>query len=542
MNAMEHRYTALPFACTAFGPFRDGFAVVSNGKIAVEIDLASGASAPVPGAWTRVRRDPSQRLRGLVERVVERTDGPWTRLCDASGRDVAVFPGELIDADCSPQLLVARVSVPGPRVDVVARRLDGSDAEIRLPGDYGTALAVDDDIGVAVTRTAVHVYRSSGDAVESVSLGTPDAASPDVAIHGHIAWLLCHQTLLGIDLDVLPFGRPHASASWQCAALASANAGDDTPATVAFVLPGKVLFDHPRFGRLTVDRTLADPPVVRGQRVRLDDVIEAMPRLFRVRAWSAWEGARSVRPPPPPMRFDAPAIAPIAPPAPGDAPGSSVRLHNAETLRAVALRWGFGVPPGLDKFLAHVDDDPVLRRWLAQLGLDAFEVRHLTADWGADPCVLAIAGYGNGDEVCLYLYPPNLAGGAEPPVVEFSHEDGEVYFLAPSFEVYLARLLAERESDWVEVVAHVRARLSLGSGAPVDAERPAFLPAPDAPIPSIEAARALEAGGDAAAAERAYARILGRDGADARQARAALEKSYAQLGWTAALEVLRAAQ
>lgn len=535
---MEHRHAALPLACTAFGPFRDGFAVVSNGKIAVEIDLATGTSAPVPGHWTRARRDPSDRLRGLTERVVDRTDGPWTRLCDASGRDVAVFPGELIDADCSQELLLARVTFPDRRVDVVARRLDDPDAEIRLPSDYVTALVVDRDIGVAVTRTAVHVFRATGAEIESVSLGIPDAPSPDVVIRGHLAWLLCDQTLLGIDLDVLPFGRPHASAAWECTALASANAGDDTPATVAFVLPGKILFDHPRFGRLTVDRALTDPPVTKSQRVRLDDVIEAMPRLFRVRAWSVWDAPRSVRPPPPPLRFEAPDVALIPPPARGTSPGASVRLHNAETLRAVASRWGFRVPPCLDGFLAKTDEDPVLRRWLDQLGLATFEVRHLTTDWGVDPCVLALAGYGNGDEVALHLYPPHLAQGAEPPVVEFCHEDGEVRFIAPTFDAYLASLLAEREAEWVDLVPRIRERLSLDKTAPKPADKPAWLRSPGAPKPSLETARALEASGDAAGAERAYSRLLGPDGVTAQQARAALERLYTQLGWTAALEVL----
>src|SRR4051812_38004309 len=84
---LTHRYIPLPYACTAFGPHQRGFAAVSNGKIAAQIDLTTGTSTPIAGHYARARRDPATRLHGLRESMVERADGPWTRICDSTGRE-----------------------------------------------------------------------------------------------------------------------------------------------------------------------------------------------------------------------------------------------------------------------------------------------------------------------------------------------------------------------------------------------------------------------------------------------------------------------
>ena len=546
---MGHRFVALPFTASVLGAVRaaEGRAthvVVSNGKISSEIDLVSGVATSVPGVPPKAlgATDPAAGLEGLCASVRETATGPLTEVTSLEGEAVASIAGELVRSVARGALLVAEVVIPDDRYDVVVVQR-GHAGELRLPGAFRAVLAIEGELGIAVIERDgetgwAHVARATSAGPRAISVSIPRSfLGIDVRLVGAEAVVLAGQTLLVLDLGALSFEEPHRALALRCDAISGASGGLSEPATVLFVLPSMIVAQHPRAGRLTFDRLPTDPPVAAGDAIKIDDAHEPMPGIVKVRAWSTASGVASVRPSSPALELAAPAVAPIDVRL---SPTSGRRRENGRVLRAVAARWGFSPPPSLLRFVDATDEDPLLRRRIELLGLGVVEVRHLSIDWSADPCVLALCSLGDGDEHSLYLYPPALARGEEPPVVTYLHELNEVEWSAPSFELFLDRALAARAAEQPELVAAVRARLGVGTTTaeePVDAPVPEWLRALGESR-SLAEVDELEAVGDLLAAERACVAAYVRDD---HAARPHLARLYARLGWGAALEVLRLA-
>jgi hypothetical protein len=542
-----HQFVPLPFHAECFGPVSDASVNVAKSAVSAEVNLATGAvTARSEGHHPRRPAEVSVALAGLGERVHETPEGPLTELADASGH-AARFMGELTCAARSGHFVLGVVSMPGPRSDCVAFSL-GSPLVLRLPAAPDARVALGSGIAACAAHDHVHVFRFGHGAIQSVSVPIPHTPEPDLHVALGRVCVLSGDRLLLIDAQALPFGETHVASSISYAALTTGGAQVPDPATVAFVFSDKILVDHPRFKRLTLAKTPGCPEVVKGDQVMIDDVREELPGIFRVYAWRKAGAGGSVRPPPAPLELPRPAIAPLSEDVPssevtapetGGPPSPLARLHD------LSARHGFRASDCLVRLLAERERDPVFRRWLDKIGFDLIEVRSLTPDWDADPCLLAFAGLGNGDEYCLYVYPPWCADGREPPVVEYWHETNFVDFRALDFESFLVRELDSRVADGFvddELARLIRERLALPSAGRDAGEAPEFLPLDQqshaAPALDVEAALELERRGDAAAAERALLRqfLLGGDLAAA--ARKELERLYAKLAWSFPLENL----
>lgn len=246
-------------------------------------------------------------------------------------------------------------------------------------------------------------------------------------------------------------------------------------------------------------------------------------------------GASSLVDRPPPLELAAPDVAPLSPSV--HAPTGPSRPRSAHAMREIARRWGFAVPPALEAFLSATDADAVLTRWLSRLGIAYVEVT--TLDGQADPCLVAIAGRGDGDAVALYLYPPSLALGEEPPVVEYWHETNECSFVAPTFDDFLGGMLDESAREAPEIVGFVRARLGVTPRRWIVGSPPEWLPKPNEAARPRDEVEAAEARGDLEAAERGWLEHYVAAGPDRSRAREALLRLYARLGWSGALDALR---
>lgn len=251
-----HRYTTLPFACTRIGPALARTKLdLSDGQRSIELDLTTGAQHERRGTFA-----PSA-LRFRSEHGSERIEG---RSCFA---DVTVER----DAHGACVLTVSHDQ----------RRL-------RLATDSSAALYTDDELCVCTTKTAAHFVAIRERSLASVSVALPVADERDLDMRREFAWILSGRTLLGVDVDTLAYGEHHACVALEYEAIAPASARDRRPAVAAMVLTSKLLLDHPGFGRLTLERKPSDPPLTKGERVSLDEVVEELPGIFRVRAWSRW--------------------------------------------------------------------------------------------------------------------------------------------------------------------------------------------------------------------------------------------------------------
>lgn len=546
VGGVSARFLPVPFPVDAFGPCMpgpDGRAariVVSNGKVSTELDLATGAATAVPGGHARVRTDPALGLGGLRERVRETPHGPRTELFAPESPDVVLgsVEGELIASARTGALVLLGVAMPGTRYDLVALALGARAPELRLPGAFAAALAAEGPYAIAATPNGtLHAFRLDAAGLASISIATPAWAHVDARLVGGEALVLTGRTLVLARLDAMPFvpGAHHAIAVSYAPIVGHAR-GLREPGVVVATVGQKILVDHPEVRRLTIERAPDDPPVRSGDKIRIDDVREPLPGILKVHAWSKGDGLASVRPPPPPLELPAPDVRPLTSALGGAT--AAPRPRNREVMQKLAASWGFAVPPALDAFLEATDTDPVLCRWLTRLGLEYVDVRTLSADWNADPCVLGFAGRGNGDAPALYLYPPALASGAEPIVVEYWHETNECSFVARTFDEFLGAMLAEQEREEPELVALVRERLRIAPRKVLAGAPPDWLAHPDAAAPPLDEIEAREARGDLLGAERGWAQHYVAQGPNEARARDALKRLYAALGWHAALDAL----
>ena len=516
--------------------------VVSNGAVSTQIDLATGVSVARPGEkHRRVRGEPSLALGGLRERVRETSSGPRTELLDPENDGVclASVHGELLAGARSGSLVVLSVGCAGGRFDVVATVLGAGATELRLPGSYAACVAAEGAFAVAVTPGTLHAFRIDRTSLAGLSLAIPTASRSDLRLVRGEALVLAGQMLVTIELGALPFqAGAHRSIPMSYAAIVGSARGLREPGVVVATVGAKILVDHPEVKRITIERTMSDPPVKAGDRICVLDVREPLPGVLKVHAWTlVGATSASVRPPPPPLELPAPDVAPIAPSAEARTP--RVR-GNLAVLREYARGWPCSLPASIESFFAATDDDAVLERWLGRLGVDTVDVRDLSIDWSADPCLVAFGSRGNGDALALYLYPPALVTD-EPIVVEYWHETNECTFVARTFDAWLERLLTEQGSEEPEVAAMIRSRLGLTPRSVDVGKPPAWLPVERAaPLP-LAAIDALEKSGDLVRAERAWLTHYLTRRPNERAAHAALLRIYAQLGWTGPLAALKRA-
>lgn len=560
LRPMAHRFVHLSFSASSLADVEVraghlGKARVSNGAVTNDIDFESGAVTA--GVIARGRKADATFYRkppvleGLTAEVIEGAEGPETVFTDASGESHTVR-GALFGGRRSASLLLVTLEMPGDRHDLLA--IDTSSRawpSIRLPATFRTVIAVQGGLGAALSERdgmegLLHVVCPGP---RAISLTMPRSyASIDVALAGADVVALAASTLLTIDTAALTFDRSHRALALTYEPVVERGRSIEEPGVVVYAFATTFGVQHPALGRLTVSRGPSDPPVAVGQRVRLDDVREPLPGVVKVHAYRPVEtdelgASTSTAPRVGTLSLDAPDVAPR---------GETIEIgsqHRVADLLHWASRWSFVPSQTLVQFFRCIDEDPVLARWLDQLGWAAIDVRELSTDWAADPSLLLFAAEGHGDGYGLYLYPPALARGEAPPIVRFFHETNEVAFLARNLEDFLALFL---EGSDIGRLAKERLRAAgidlLQARPPSEDDAPSYLPPMGIEgIPSLAELRALEESGALLEAERGYLRWhIQRDALRFEKKDVpftvgyeSLLRIYDKLGWETAKEILQ---
>lgn len=531
-----HHFIRLAFAATELRLLSSTHAIVGLQKVSVLVDLDTGAITPTPTLITRARLpELVETLEGAAEKCDETPAGPFTSITDLQLGETR-FAGEVRCGARMGELVLCLVAVPGPRVDCVAMSLRTHQV-VRLPAQSASRLAAGPKVGACTVLNMLHVTRLHEGELQSLTVALPASLrTPDVAVAGTRIVVLTHAQLIVLDADALPFSHTHAAAPLTLTQREAGGQKLEGAAKVVFVLSDKVLVDHPVRKRLTLPRDASSPTVVKGDEVLIDDLREALIGDPRVHAWRKVGDADKGAPSASAITLAAPTLSVLSEVPSAPAP---TKHTNRIRLEALAREHGFRVPPMLLRLLTLHDDDAVMRRLLGKLGMQCVEVRGLVGDWDADPCLIAFSGRGNGDETCLYIYPPS---NADPLIVEFNHEENLVEPLALTFEDWMARELESvvtHAPDLAPLAARVREALGLSSThtPPRDVAWPAWLDATRA-IGEFKDAKAAEAKGRAlmdegkwVEAERYLLRAyLVADGAS--ETRALLTRAYAELGWS----------
>lgn len=540
-GTMAHRYVPLPFAAQAFVGSSPRHAVVAFQAVRAHVEIGTGrvetsAAERVVHFARKVVPPTAQRL--VVERA-ETARGPFTLLRDERAEREREIEGELELVHRHEHHLALVVATTGYRWDLVLTDLDRS-RETRLPATFDAILSADGPIVACLAGRLLHVVSFADGAPRVVTLDVPRAIRSDVVVHGRTVLVLSGTSLLLLDVDALPFADAPTTLAPTLELLAPPRPREDVPATVAFVLPDSIGLDHPRYGRLRVKKGEGPVPQ-RGDQVRLDDVREDLPGVFRVYGYTTAGGGGTVA--------TAPSLALVLPslerPPYPYVPSANVSREAAK-LAELAEEHRFVAPETLRRLLAIREEDPAFCRWLDRIGLDQIELRGLVEDWDADPCLLAFAGLGNGDEHALYIYPPALEDGREPPIVTYLHETGYVDFESEGFDGFLEKVLARADEapDLAPYVHLVRERLGFPAGAREVGTAPSYLPLDEVlgrkgrsrdEAAAIAEARALEGAGDLLAAERTLVFAYLANGSGASAAKRELPRVYEALGWTLCL-------
>ena len=513
-------------------------------NVVASVDALTGDITPQAG---QLAPDQMRRpfLEGLEFRHEETKDGPFTEL-RGPGQFTLRFFGELIEGARAGELALLMINAPGTGVLALPLIL-GQPLGPAFPvrgrwrlASQGDAIAFADP-GRALVLRAVD-GKLFGSAIDTQSNQPFDVALSDT----HLA-LATGQLLLFFDRGALaktPGVNPIAAT---LAARLGAPKPEPEPAVVAAATTTKILADHPKLGRVTLDGLQGQQRPRPGTKVFLDDVREDLPGIYRVKRYRV-EGAFSWSEPQPgslPLSATADVTAiPLPTRAPENQPPPALLATRLPGLGAVAQAAGAKLSPLLVRLMQDEFTDPLLRRGLRVLGLSMLEQlspaeldgkprrNHLVEDWGADPHLFELMPLGNGDSVALYLYPPWCAEGREPPVVTFRHEVNLLDFEALTFEAFLEKALRSPHLD-VEHVRRVRERLQFPSADRDVGAPPAFLPL-DAtwgrgPPVVLSTARELEAKGQLVEAERAAMATYLRDDPAAKDV---LVGILEKLGWT----------
>ncbi|HWL84998.1 MAG TPA: SMI1/KNR4 family protein [Polyangiaceae bacterium] len=530
---MAHRYVKFPFRAEGFGPASFTHVTVASRAVSVEVDLATGAVIASNRGYERKEPpDASRTLRGLTERIVESAAGPMTELSNRDGAAVR-FSGELSQAWRSDDFVLGVVLLPEGKAQCVALLLGGTEM-LRLPVSRESTLAGHARFAACAFEGVVHVVASDGAVFRSASMALPPShpdSGPDLFFAGSKVCVLCADTLLVLEATELPFDGAHVALPIRYEAMAGGGQGDPEPGRVAFVLPQSILVDHPRLKRLRLSKNPGSPDIAKGDHVLIDDFREALPGIFEVQAWHKAGTEAHAPGAAPALELPRPSV--TLEEAPAGGARDVAPPGDAKRLEVLAARHGFAVSDLLSKLLRMRESDRIFRRWLDAVGFGDINVRGLTADWNADPNLLAICGLGNGDEYALYVYPPWCQKGREPPVVEYLHETNFVEFRARTFEAFfeneLQRRIDEEGADRALVDA-IREQLQLPQTA-----RPVGEPLPWLPIERGRPAELQNIEGKSDT-ERELLQTFLTQGSDAPRAAQALERIYRKRGWTFALE------
>jgi hypothetical protein len=321
------------------------------------------------------------------------------------------------------------------------------------------------------------------------------------------------QLLFVAELEELAWRTTDLSFAW----VAAPGSRDPYPARVVFAGGRVILADHPRFGRVTIERIGTEPELVKGDAILFDKLRETLPGRFVVERWHK-QGTAAADDRDLTIVVEASTLPSLRAPfeqavrSTGGGGGG-----KGEALRRVAEQLGFQVSPMLAVLLERFDTDAGFCRLLERVSFRAHVTGISTAPFDTDPCLIGLAEVRGGDAITsLYYYPAAHERGAALPVVQFSYDPREVTWLAPTFEAFFDRFLCDAAADHAAEVAAIREALEFPKAA---------LPATRAPDWFTGANATPEL-----ARERALVLALDPDGADV-AAKTELAALYARLGW-----------
>ncbi len=472
----------------------------------------------------------------LVEDLVT-PNGIRTRLHAIDGRDLrelATFDGEIIASEsvATRDLFLARLW-PEPACIVVDLT---SGAEVLLVDGLVQCAALDHVAVISQHGAITVVSRGSGElcmqrislaAVSERTTDDPTISAPmaSVAVGMRAIVASLESRLFILDLCTIPW----RDADLEFVPITQPGMSEPLPATVLFAGAQRVVTEHPRLARVVLRRNSPTPPLAKGDLVVFDEMREAAPGKFTVVRWHK-QGEPPRATASPVVFLRASGLAPMPPERPPFAADSCL-----PALQTAAKTLGFAIAPVLERFLALHDSDLGFRGLLNRVSI-LVEVTGGTTAWsGSDPCMLGLAGNGEGDVVSFYYYPPAHTPGAELPIVQWLHEDNTVEWVAQSFEVYLASCLRDAEKWSKPVVQAIRTRLDFPARAAKKAKAPDWFLASHG-----RKRRGRLDDDDDVARERSLVRVL-RDSREDEAAKSALLRVYERLGWRWHAEQLRTA-
>lgn len=476
-----HRLLRVGIAGHRFGVSTWPELVVAQAHLSVFVNMETGATRTLTGGLPVLGVAGAEGLADVRVRQHETEDGPVSEIYDASGWCLRVR-GELYDASCRGGLIVAVLILPGHVWTCVGIARGQTEQPLRLPSGHARVVG---PLVVCRDLRCVHLFELGSAGVTCVTLPASGQLAVDAFLEGEQLCMLSGHDVVSVDLRGIARTARHQAAPLSLTFIPQPRAALPEPASVLFVFSTSLVAEHPVCGRVTLSRGPESPSVEKGDLVLLDDVREDVPGVIRVQAWRRVGDPERVRGSSPSARVEvsAPDIRPMS-----EADVAKLRRPpprsrpDAAHLQTLASRYGFCAPALLLRLLQTAETDAVFADWMERCGFADREVRGLCEDWGADPCLLAFAGNGGGDEFALYLYPPAYHPERQPPVVLYSHESNFAEFLAADFEAFFEHWLArqlELGSIDAELADRICARLSFARVGPCArplGDAPAYLP------------------------------------------------------------------
>ena len=572
---MPHHYLQLPFAPADLGiSSAEAVAVLSPQGLKAEIDIASGRVSTLDAgerfeSATSGARSVSNALGSLEETARFERGAAVTTVSDRTGAATS-FPGKLVRAWASGRNVVARVGsdyedtacvafvvgrpalrLPAPLAGWIYPCDNLQPSHVFLPradpgvqfaegwvDEAATAIGGDVDLAACAFGGALYLFRFEAGEVRALASRLPDEGGylARVEVRESRVLVTSGKKLFVVETSELDFASPLASVTLTFEPRVAPREDKGELAVVAYVFRDNIGVDHPKMGRLRVMSPPDGPPLAKGDQVVIDDARERLPGIFDVHAWHKLGEKRTEPPPLPPWTLEGFAARPLEARAPPD--GDAPDVLPSDALRALAARHGFVAPPFLLTLLARWESDPVFQRSLAETNLERIEdvrIESISASWpNADPNLIAVYGFGNGDSAALYVYPPYCGSTHEPIAVEYLHESNSAEFRGTTFAAHFDHQLTraakeakkEGDSDALEAIARVRAQLDLPAGSAPKGKAPAWLPKEDGSV-------AKDARDDE---RRLLALFLQYD----EEAKEGLRAIYQERGWSLALANLEA--
>ena len=536
-----HGYVTSPFA-GEFGPCAGArFGWVTR-DIVAGVDAITGDLFPQPGQY-----QPSPKgsfLDGLEFMAEETPEGPFTNL-RGPGLPTLRFFGELREGARAGNLALLLVNAPGTGLLAMPLIL-GQQPTHAFPVRGRYRIASEGDAIALADPGRVLVLRALDGKLAGTSIDTQSNLPFDVALSDTHLAVATGQQLLFFDRRVLAQTPGFAPMTLTLAARSGTPKPQPEPAVVAAATTTRILADHPKLGRLTLDGLSGQKRPAPGTKIQLDDVREELPGIFRVKRYRVEGGFSWSEAPTGSLVLSAIADVPSIPlptRAPENQPPPALLATRLPAMETVAQATGAKLSPLLVRLMRDEFTDPLLRRALRELGLSMLEQlspseldgkprkNHLVEDWNADPHLFELVPLGNGDSIALYFYPPWCREGREPPVVVFRHEVNLLDFEALTFDAFLEKQLRAPKRN-PEHVRRVREALQFPQTDRDGGTPPGFLPLDDTwgqQSPALlSTARELEANGKLVEAERAAMAAYLRDEGGANDV---LVGIFQKLGW-----------